>query len=361
METNPNLGLSVYDHHYQACRCVYCNEVVILNQVTLEILFQEEIARQYQENVNNDFFFLTYADEQKIKERIAEYYGGSELAYDQCIHARCLALLQKEENKGILNQIALANRQNMVLPDPALYDMYPINSTNVKECLNICAYCHFVITTLSPGFAYCLKTDRELRCLYLHYTCYESLTAMRDTHKQREKLVRRNFIHFLTMGQPIARYNYSVKEMAEHNDAWYEFLSRYELTFDERDVFNAWLNFISDQKSKWTEAQLIGEWQKSLRYDDLSVLVDEQLRGQTLDQLNIVEKVIQEQLDTLPIPTRCIPAPNPLLSTPTVVCFGPPSPTNRQPPLLYLNLVQTLIQVLTPPVKYSVFSILPTK
>ena len=365
METNPKLGISEYDYQYMSCRCVYCNEVVILNLDTLEILVQEEVARLQAENVNNDFFFLTSMEEADIRKRLLERYQGSKLDYDQCIHDRCLAIIVKPENLQILNQIQLANRQNMVLPDACAYNIYPLNYTNVVECFNICAFCHRVISTHDPGFAYCLKSEGiKAQCLYLHTACYEGLLSIREARKEREKLVRRNFIHLLTAGQPLAWKNYSIEEIAARNDAWYNFLKQYTLTFDEREVLNDWLNFVREQKATWSEAQFIGRWLQSLKNDDLSLLVDDQLGGLTLDELMVLEGVIRTELDNVPIPTRCIPVPsNPALvggfqlpPQNTVFCFGPPSPTMRQPPTLYLNLVQTLRQVKTPTVFYPAFS-----
>jgi len=363
METNPKLGISEYDYHYRSCRCVYCNEVVILTPETLDILYREELERLRRENANNDFFFLTSTEERAIKERIQTYYGGIQLDYGQCIHNRCLEIVMRPENVEILNQIRTANRQNMVLPDPCNYSIYSIDYTNVRECLNICAYCRQVISNYNPGFAYCPKTDKTRRCLFLHFTCFEQLTAMRKALKENELIGRRNFIHLLTAGQPTAWANYSVEEMAARNDAWYQFLSQYELTFDERQVLNEWLNFIASQKPLWSEDTLVRKWLEQLQYDDLGLLVDEQLTALSIDDLTTLEKQIQEQLDVVPVPpSRCIPVPsNPNLVgegpvADSVLCFGAPSLTMRQPPRLYLNLVQTLRQVRSPPLRYSVFS-----
>lgn len=363
METNPNLGISTYDYHYRTCRCVYCNEVVILNQESLEILFQEELTRLRAENANNDFFFLTSREERAIKEKIQDYYRGSEFDYDQCIHDRCLALIMRPENAQLLKQIRLANRQNMILPDACIYNIYPITSSNVPECLNFCAFCHRMISADNPGFAYCLKSEGvKGRCLFLHNACYEALVGMRAAAKEHSRIARRNFIHLLTAGQPSAWSSYSVEELAARNDAWYAFLREYELTFDERDVLLAWLDFIRTRKAEWSEADLIGRWLPSLKYDDLTVLVDEQLLGQTLDELLILEGLIRAELISLPVPTRCLPVPQnnnqvsqvPLQSN--VICLGEPSPSMRQPPLLYLNLVQTVRQLLTPSISFSAFS-----
>ena len=361
METNPKLGISDYDYHYRACRCVYCNEIVLLTNETLDILTEEEIARLRRENVARDYFFLTSEDERGIRERLRECYKGIQLDYDQCIHDRCLALVLQPENSEVLERIRLANRTNMILPNAANDAVFPIDYTNVRECLNLCAYCRQVITAQNPGFAYCPKSDRTRTCLFLHIKCYEDLVAMRAAAKERDLLARRNFIHLLTKDPASAWANYSVREMAARNDAWFTFISQYELTVDERDALQEWLDFLSNQQQQSTWCSQ--EWLEALRQDDLTRLVAQDLTALSLEQLAELEAQLRAQVQP-PVPcfiTRCIPAPrNPNLigecprAEDIVLCKRPDA--SGQSPLLYLNLVQTLRQARTPPVQYSVFS-----
>lgn len=354
---NPKLGISEYDYHYKSCRCVYCNEIVIINPETLDILLEEEVARLRAENAYTDYYYLTAKEEREIRDRLEERYRGSELDYDQCIHDRCWTLLQLPENQDTLRKIRLANRQNMILPDCLSYNVYPIDYTDVQECLNLCIYCHNMINEQYPGFAYCLKSDKTRRCRYIHVACYEGLMAMRRAQKEREAVIRRNFMHLLSAGFPDAWQTYSVRDLAMRNDAWYEFLSRYPLTFDEREVFKEWLDFITPKRIAFRESELVTLWIPSLRYPDISLIVADSLSGLSYDQLGVTEGVISALVNppsaVNPIPSNCSVTPEPCYDedgfpAPNAVRYGAASPTNGQPPLLYLNLVQTLIQSLTP-------------
>jgi len=231
----PNLGVSAYDYKYKGYRCAYCNEVVITNDPeTLELLFQDAVAKLRLEDAGGaNEFFLTEKEEAVLRETIATRERGVCIAYEQCIHYRCLALLQQPDNKETFSRLLLANRQNLVLPDenPALYTFYELNYSGVRQCLNACVYCQREIDANSPGFAYCEKCDVKRRCLFLHNACYLLLKEQRYREQLLAANARRNFSHFLTSGPlPVQ----CVEEMAARNEAWLSFAKRYELTFDER-------------------------------------------------------------------------------------------------------------------------------
>jgi hypothetical protein len=329
--------------------------VVIINPETLEILFQDEVERLKNENAYNDYFYLSASQERNIKKEIETRYRGGILDYDQCIHDRCLALLQKPENYRIMEQIRLANRQNMPLPDPLLHNKYPIEYTSVEECQTVCLYCRGQITSNNPGFAYCLKSDRTRCCRYLHIACYEGLLQMRKQQRETDERIRRTFMHLLSSGYPAEWTTYSVRELAIRNDAWFEFLARYHLTFDEREVLSEWLNFIDAKKQGFTESELVEIWLPSLKYPDISLIVSDSLSGQSYDQLTVSELIMRTLIDspqqTLNDPPGCITTPEPCfdedgfpMDTERTVRYEAASPSGGHPPLLFLNLVQTLLQ-----------------
>jgi hypothetical protein len=145
-----------------------------------------------------------------------------------------------------------------------------------------------------------------------------------------------------------------VRELAIRNDAWFEFLARYQLTFDEREVLSEWLTFIDAKKQSFTESELVQIWLPSLKYPDISLIVAESLSPQTYDQLTVSELIMRTSIDSPPPlndPPSCIITPEPCfdedgfpMDTERTVRYTTASPSGGHPPLLFLNLIQTLLQ-----------------
>lgn len=343
-----NLGVSVYDYLYKGYRCAYCHDVVITNDPeTLERLFKDALDKLRAEHQDKDEdFYITEKEEQALRDSINERERGECIAYEQCLHYRCLALLQQPENKEVLARLEMANRQNMQLPDenPERYTFFELNYSQVKQCINSCVYCHREINGNAPGFAYCEKSDKKRRCLYLHNACYLSLKESRYQKQLFEANARRNFSHFLSVFKPIR----CAVTMAERNEAWLSFITRYELTFYERDALSTWLKYVAQEKAlpSWSEAQNVA-WVTNIT-KDLGVIIL-LLDAKTEEELTDMEK----ELVAMPLfgdrPTCQLPAPSRkalpscLPSKDTFVCYGLAPPT-LEPRQLYLNLIRTLRQ-----------------
>ncbi len=343
---NPNLGESLYDYHYGGYRCAYCSGIIIIasGSSTLEVLFQEALERLRLEHLGEDEYFLTCEEEKAIRDGIAEREGGECIAFGQCLHYRCLALLQEPGNKELFSRLLLTNRENMVLPDenPALYTFYDINYSVVRQCLNKCAYCHLELTVYAPGFAYCEKTDKSRHCLYLHNACYMTLKEARCRTKLLEANARRNFAHYVTTGTPSTWARFTIAEMAERNEGWLRFATLYSMTFDERHYLNEWLRFIQQQKALWREQQSTC-WFSHIT-DDMVVMVME-LSTKSEEQLTLLEK----ELTTKPEPLTCVPIeeelplPSCMPSKENCTRYGPVK-TRSAERQLYLNLISALRQ-----------------
>lgn len=325
---NNQLGVSAYDYRYGTCRCVYCNQPVILRNTpdTLDLLFRDELEKL--KATQGDQFYLTLAEEKQLRDEILQRESGQSIGYEQCIHYRCLAIIQRPENKEILERITLANRQNMLLPDDANYLFYDLNYSNLVQCLNYCAYCNREINVHAPGFAYCEKTDKHKNCLFLHVACYDALKEYRCCVHRLAKDARRHFFHFVSskLTDPT-----NPKEMAARNEAWLSFLTQYALDFDERHLFNAWLSFMETQEDSPI-------WQAGIT-EDLNALT-RQLAALSEEALNALE------IDLLSIPPPInplciIPAPNSRTENGVTCIVYTPRPLPQQ---LQLNLINALRQ-----------------
>lgn len=340
-----NLGVSVYDYLYRGYRCAYCHEVVITNDAeTLERLFKEAVEKLRMDHQGEDFY-MTEKEKQVLWESIEARERGECIAYGQCVHYRCLALLQEPENREVLARFEMANRQNMQLPDenPDLYTFYELNYSQVKQCINSCVYCHREINSSAPGFAYCEKSDKKRRCLYLHNACYLTLKEMRAQKRLLEANARRNFSHFLSVFTP----SRCALTLAERNEAWLSFITRYELTFYERDALNTWLKYVQQEKASWSEAQNVA-WQTNIT-EDLGEMILLLSTTKTEEELAIMEKDLavipllgDRPMCQLPAPSRKA-LPSCLPSKDTFVCYGL-APLTLEPRQLYLNLIRTLRQ-----------------
>lgn len=339
----PDLGISTYDYKHKGYRCAYCNEVVITNDPeTIELLFQDAVAKlRLEDGGGANEFFLTAREEATLRESIATRERGVCIAYEQCLHYRCLALLQQPDKQETFSRLLLANRQNLVLPDenPALYTFYELNYSQVRQCLNTCVYCQREIDGNSPGFAYCEKSDVKRRCLYLHNACYLALKEKRYRDQLLDANARRNFSHFLTSGAPPIQ---CVEEMAARNEAWLAFAKRYELTFDERHSLNEWLKVVKEQQAKpsWRE-QESALWQANIS-EDLASLMDEiAQKGEAV----VVEVVLPapRKCIQVAIPKKAIPSCLPVMDSFTV-CDQTVQPMKTPSSQLYINLSSALKQ-----------------
>lgn len=349
-------GSSKYDYHYMSCRCAYCNKVVILehNLDTLEILYQEELENQ--RNLRNDpSFYHTASEAKRERQAIMEREEGAYVAHEQCLHYRCLVVLQQDEKKGDLARLELANRRNIELPNTEKHYFYELNYTNVLMCLNKCAFCRLCITRHATGFAYCEKTDNLRKGHYLHHACFDALSEERCHARKLEAQNRRQFLHFLTTTSAENQWkSLSVEKLAARNEAWLTFLSKYELNVDERDTLFEWIEAggtrlfdDTEPAKKWDEHQKC-VWRANTTEDILSLFFTDigQLKDEELDEK---EKETIASSSPSPYLLQCtIPVPEilpsiyamPLATTDKCIRYTPvPLPGQ-----LILNLIKTLRQ-----------------
>lgn len=349
------IGVSTYDYQYGTCRCVYCNKPVIMHnnsasaENTLNVYFQEEVERRRRKYPGADFY-LTVAEEEELRKLIEEVELGECIGYEQCIHYRCLEVIQSPEKKDVLERIRLSNRQNMELPDADHHILYELNYCNLIQCINYCAYCHREINVHAQGFAYCRKEDKaKKKCLFLHDTCYATLKEIRCHEKQLALHARRTFMHQLMF--PLSK-TASVKKVALRNEGWLSFLKQYELDFEERHLFNTWLATVEQKKRLvWLTSCDQQIWLHHVTEDleELSRLIRE--KEITDENLAILEMdLVREPEPVYPFCT--IPAPKSVISplemdveaAPDVYClsgnFKPPT----LPKQLHINLVRSLRQ-----------------
>ena len=347
---NPNLGVSDYDYVYGTRRCAYCNDVIILNNPeTLERLYLDEVERLRLER-NDPSFYLTVREERNLRECIMERERGLCIAYEQCLHYRCLAILEQADNEALLERIRRTNRCNINLPDNETHERYAINYANAQNCLHACAFCQRVLNQHLPGFAYCERSKKKTRhCqyLFLHDTCFNALDQTRCRDRALAAQARRNFIHLLTYDSASAWPNYSDAQVAQRSEAWLNFLSEYEASQDDLDALDEWIAFIKTQQViPWSASNAERFLNNTEEY--LLLLVT-QLGDRTDEALETLEKELLDRVtEAESLPSICsVATPRPAIANqnmetvPSIVC-GPT--TVKQPALLYINLIHLLKQ-----------------
>lgn len=334
------LGISTYDNRYGSCRCVYCHEIVLLlnttnTQTTLDALFQDEVEKLRERYGST--YYLTVCEERELRESIQARESGECIGYEQCIHYRCLAIVQQPENKQTLALIRQANRQNMPLPTEEDYVFYELHCSTVRECTNYCVYCHREINTYAPGFAYCEKKKYKLvatrKCEYMHSACFNGLTEARCHARLLEAQARRNFMHMLTVSPSSSNYPRPT-EYARRNEAWLSFLSKYALDFDERHLFSQWLTLAAAEQTLWPEFDN-AVWLSHITHD-LNALTTE-LAALSEEELTLLESELLLTLPPPPQQTNCI-LPD---AIPAPCILYKPTPLSTQ---LQLNLIAALRQ-----------------
>lgn len=311
---------STYDYLYKTYRCLYCHAPIALTPESLDLLVQEARDTLLREN-QTSFFYLTPEQDAALRREVETRERGICLSDKQCLHDRCLTIVQA--NEDLWTKIQAADRRRMPLPNVDEHNIYDVYyNTSLQASRHFCGFCHNMLTASWPGFAYCKKSNWAKDCAFMHYSCFRELFDARETRHNVAEQWRRVELNYLTSDLLIPERD--VPNIAMRHDRWVSLMRRFELREEERDAFIRWYAFLLAQKASWQEKEAT---QFSVRHqeEDLQTLV-EQIANLSPDE----RAALRKRLSITSSIQECAPKNDACLPTIDM---------EKQAPLLFLNLL----------------------